>query len=435
MFRSIAVKICIVMYVCILHTSYIQAKPLDPFEVRQAPISEFLEWVSKQSGENIILGRGVEGTVSVHVKTMDSKDVIPLFIQVMRSNGYMVDLDKDGFYKVLIDKEQEVKDKKQTVKPIQIFTKVYKLNYLRNTNAREVFNSVLLASSNDSTDIQAQESTENSASAIAAVHHSVDILPASNALLVSGTINQIKILDQFVSEIDIDVKQVVIEAIIMETDLGNNEQLGVNLSTALIKNGFSLISNPLLVAATGITSLGEGGHMVFSSGGNIRGLVSAISKDNNAKILSTPNILVMDRERGNISVGQNVPFLVSREITDGGNTIQQIERKDVGVTLTVTPHVLVSGQIVLQINQESSSVTNSTQAADIITNKRSISTVAKVMDGETIALGGLVSDESRLIESGIPLLKDIPWLGRLFRSESKETIQRELTVMIKTVVL
>lgn len=437
MFRSIAVKICIVMYVCILHTSYIQAKPLDPFEIKEAPISEFVAWVSKQSGENIILGRGVEGTVSVHVKTMDSKDVIPLFFQVMRSNGYTVDIDKSGFYKVLVDKENEVKDKKQIVKPIQIFTKVYKLNYLRNIKAREVFNSVLLASSNASTNIQAQaqESTENSVSAISAVHHSVDILPASNALLVSGTINQIKILDQFVSEIDIDVKQVVIEAIIMETDLGNSDQLGVNLSTALIQNGFSLISNPLFVAATDIASLGEGGHMVFSSGGNIRGLVNAISKDNNAKILSTPNILVMDRERGNISVGQNVPFLVSREITDGGNTIQQIERKDVGVTLTVTPHVLASGQIVLQINQESSSVTNSTQAADIITNKRSISTVAKVMDGETIALGGLVSDESRLIESGVPLLKGIPWLGRLFRSESKETIQRELTVMIKTVVL
>lgn len=427
MFRFIAAKICIVMYVCIIHTPYIQAKPLDPFEVRQAPISEFVEWVSRQSGENIILGRGVEGTVSVHVKTMDSKDVIPLFIQVMRSNGYMVDLDKDGFYKVLIDKEQ-------IVKPVQIFTKVYKLNYLRNTKAREVFNSVLLAATNDTTDTQSQESIEKSVAAIATSHHSVDVLPASNALLVSGTANQIKTLDQFVSEIDTDVRQVVIEAVILETDLGNSESLGVNLSTALAANGFTAITNTI-DKVTSITSLSEGGHLVFSQGGDIRGLVTAISKDSSVKILSTPNILVMDRERGNISVGQNVPFLVSREITDGGNTIQQIERKDVGVTLSVTPHILASGEIVLQISQESSSVTNSTQAADIITNKRSISTVAKVKDGQTIALGGLVSDETRLSESGIPLLKNIPWLGRLFRSESSETVQRELTVMIKTVIL
>lgn len=230
------------------------------------------------------------------------------------------------------------------------------------------------------------------------------------------------------------MRQVVIEAVILETDLGNSESLGVNLSSALAANGFTAITNTIDKVAS-ITSLSEGGHLVFSQGGDIRGLVTAISKDSNAKILSTPNILVMDRERGNISVGQNVPFLVSREITDGGNTIQQIERKDVGVTLSVTPHILASGEIVLQISQESSSVTNSTQAADIITNKRSISTVAKVKDGQTIALGGLVSDETRLSHSGVPLLKDIPWLGRLFRSESSETVQRELTVMIKTVIL
>lgn len=426
MFRFIAAKICIVMYVCIIHTPYIQAKPLDQFEVRQAPISEFVEWVSKESGENIILGRGVEGTVSVHVKTMDSKDVIPLFIQVMRSNGYMVDLDKDGFYKVLIDKEQ-------TLKPVQIFTKIYKLNYLRNTKARDVFNSVLLAASNDTMDTQPQES-ENSVAAIATSHHSVDFLPASNALLVSGTSNQIKTLDQFVSEIDTDVRQVVIESVILETDLGNSESLGVNLSSALAANGFTAITNTI-DKVTSVTSLSEGGHLVFSQDGDIRGLVTAISKESNAKILSTPNILVMDRERGNISVGQNVPFLVSREITDGGNIIQQIERKDVGVTLSVTPHVLASGEIVLQISQESSSVTNSTQAADIITNKRSISTVAKVSDGETIALGGLVSDETRTVHSGVPLLRRIPWLGRLFRYDREESVQRELTVMIKTTIL
>ena len=101
----------------------------------------------------------------------------------------------------------------------------------------------------------------------------------------------------------------------------------------------------------------------------------------------------------------------------------------------MTPHILSSWQVILKINQESSSVTNSTQASDIITNQRSISTVAKMMDGETMALGGLVSEETRQSESGVPMLKDLPFIGRLFRSESKETVQRELTVLIKTQIL
>ena len=146
-------------------------------------------------------------------------------------------------------------------------------------------------------------------------------------------------------------------------------------------------------------------------------------------------IAISVMERGHISVGQNVPFLVSNEVSENGNTIQKIQRKDVGISLSVTPHVLSSGQVILKINQESSSVTNSTQASDIITNKRSISTVAKMMDGETIALGGLVSEETRQSESGVPMLKDLPFIGRLFRSESKETVQRELTVLIKTQIL
>lgn len=422
MFRFTVVKIFIALLFFIKSYSGI-AYPLDHFEARQAPISEFVDWVSKQSGANIILGRGVEGTVSVHVKNLDSTEVLTLFSQVMQSNGYSV-VQEEDLYKVIVDTDQVV-----PVTPL--CTKLYKLNYLRNTKAHDVFNSVLMAAQ---TTMPSDGEDKKQVAQISVIKHSVDILPASNALLVSATKEQLKTLDEFVNQIDTDVRQVIIEAVIVETDLGNSEQFGINLATALTENGFSLISNSLGLTPD-ISSLDEGGHVVFSQGGDIRGLVNALVKDSHAKILSTPNILVMDRERGNISVGQNVPFLVSREVTDGGNTIQQIERKDVGVTLSVTPHVLESGQIVLQISQESSSVTNSTQAADIITNKRSISTVAKVGDGETIALGGLVSDEMRVSNSGVPLLKDIPWLGRLFRSESKDIVQRELTVMIKTIIL
>ncbi len=220
----------------------------------------------------------------------------------------------------------------------------------------------------------------------------------------------------------------------MDADLIDPKDIGVKLSSALSNNGFTFIQNSM-TSITDIQTLGLGGHAVLSHGGNLRGLLSALISNSNTKILSTPQILVMDREQGYISVGQNVPFLVSTEVTDGGNSIQNIERRDVGVSLTVTPHVLASGEIVLQIGQESSSVANSTQAADLITNKRSIATVARVADGQTLLLGGLVSDEERTIESGVPVLKDVPWLGALFRSQSSEKTQKELTMMIRTTLL
>lgn len=406
-------------FIFICSCSSLNAKTLDPFEARQAPIDDFVEWVSEQSGHNIIVGRGVEGSVSVHVKNLESDDVMKLFNQVMQSNGYMVK-EESGLYKVVVDSDQVV-----VTQPV--ITKLYTLQHLRNTRARDVFNSILLSN-------VAPKNTENTLAQAALSKHSVDILPASNALLVSATNSQLMALDSFVSQIDMDVSQVLIEAVIIESDLGNSKAVGINLSTALRENGFSLLTTTVN-NITDLSMLGQGSHMVYRSGGDIRSFITAITKNEDTKILSTPRILVIDREQGHISVGQNVPFVVSREVTDGGNSIQQIQRNDVGVTLSVRPHVLASGDIILNIQQESSSISNSIQAADIITNKRSISTVAKVRDGQTLSLGGLVNDETRISKSGIPILKSIPWLGRLFRSESSETVQRELTVMITTTIL
>lgn len=102
---------------------------------------------------------------------------------------------------------------------------------------------------------------------------------------------------------------------------------------------------------------------------------------------------------------------------------------------TVFVVTLGSGEVVLKISQESSSVTSNAQARDIVTNKRSISTVARVIDGETIALGGLISNETRKSVTGVPALMDIPYLVRLFKSESENNSQKELMVFFKTMVL
>ncbi len=132
-------------------------------------------------------------------------------------------------------------------------------------------------------------------------------------------------------------------------------------------------------------------------------------------------MLITDREQGYITVGQNVPFLVSSEVTDGGNTIQKIERQNVGVSLRVTPHI-IGDTVLMNINQTSSSVSNSDIASDIITNNRQIQTVIQAKDGQSIILGGLVGEESRSNDTGVPILKDILLIGSLFSSTSGREI-------------
>lgn len=403
--------------------STVEARSLNAFEATQSPIGDFVHWVSLQTNENIILGRGVGGVITVHVSRIDSSDVMALFIHVMNANGYLV-VESDGFYSVVIDPDK-------TVELEPVITKIYVLNHISSVKGKVIFDSLLAPAAAPQGDNDGDFSVTVSSLVSA---HVVSVLPANNSLLVSASEDKIFQLDLHFLKIDLPVKQVLIEAIIVESDISKQNELGVNLSTALLDTGFSFISNQL-GSIKRLSGLSQGGHFVYRDGGDIRALVSALNRDSTTNILSTPKIFVMDKNEGRIAVGQNVPFLVGTKVTENGDTIQEIERRDVGVTLTVTPTVLGNGKIVLDILQESSSVTNSTIATDIITNNRSIRTVAQVSDGQSILLGGLINHETRTSTSGIPLLMDIPWLGWLFSYDVDEVVNRELTVMIKTTLI
>ncbi len=242
---------------------------------------------------------------------------------------------------------------------------------------------------------------------------------------MTGSENQLKHIDVLIKGIDRPQKQVFIEAVITETELGDSQEVGVNMDLALSEAGF--VSQP-----TAIKKAVD--NLLFYEGGDFNALIKAVSKNQNTKLLSRPNMFIMDRERGYITVGQNVPFLTSSEVTDGGNRVQQIERKDVGVSLEVVPHV-IGDHVVLQIMQKSDSVTDSSIASDIITNTRTLQTVVKVKDRQTISLGGLISQEQRDSVSGVPVLMDVPLLGALFRSEKTNTVDKELKVTIRTTIL
>jgi general secretion pathway protein D len=416
MFRFIVISV-------LLLCSTVQAYPLDPFVIKQSPLTDFATWVSEQTQRNIILGKAVEGNISINVSKLDDQDLIPLFKKVMAANGYSVQ-EKSNDLIVSIDTNSQIDLP-------ALDAKVYALKHIRNTKALTLFNMILSSANAKNSTGKEEKETIN----VVVSRHSVDPLIASNSLLVIATKAQLAALDGLVSQIDLDIKQVMIQAIILEMDVSDREDLGVNLGSSLSKNGFSVQATTNTSQSNSLGALTLGGYAPLGSVGSITGLISALVSDEKTKILSTPNILVMDRELGHISVGQNVPFLVSTQTTDGGVQTQSIERRDVGVSLSVTPHVLGSGEVVLKISQESSSVTSNAQARDIVTNKRSISTVARVIDGETIALGGLISNETRKSVTGVPVLMDIPYLGRLFKSESENNSQKELMVFIKTMVL
>ncbi|WP_102313266.1 secretin N-terminal domain-containing protein [Vibrio cyclitrophicus] len=375
------------------------------FESRDTPIAEFVSWFATYTGQTVVLGQGVTGKVSFTAPELKQSEYASFFDSVLRSHGYELGY-SNGVYTVSVDTDTFLPTEPAVVK-------LYRFQNVRNTKVTELVNSMLRAT-------QAQTTQKQSNS-----NYDVQILPTTNSIIVTGAPDQITKIDALIAGIDRPQKQVFIEAIITETLIDDSEEFGVNLELALDNAGF--ITQPIAIDKAV-------DNLLFYDSGDFSALVKAVQSSEDTELLSRPNMLIMDREKGYITVGQNVPFLTSSEVTDGGNTIQRIERQDVGVSLEVVPHVL-GDDVVLIINQESSSVTNSAIASDIITNKRTLQTVVKVRDRQTIALGGLISSEERKSVSGVPLLMDIPLLGGLFRSEGTSQIKKELKVVIKTTIL
>ncbi|TCV18002.1 general secretion pathway protein D [Vibrio crassostreae] len=375
------------------------------FESRDTPIAEFVSWFATYTGQTVVLGQGVTGKVSFTAPELKQSEYASFFDSVLRSHGYELGY-SNGVYTVSVDTDTFL----PTEPPV---VKLYRFQNVRNTKVTELVNSMLRAT-------QAQTTQKQSNS-----NYDVQILPTTNSIIVTGSPDQMTKIDALIAGIDRPQKQVFIEAIITETLIDDSEEFGVNLELAMDNAGF--ITQPIAIDKAV-------DNLLFYDSGDFSALVKAVQSSEDTELLSRPNMLIMDREKGYITVGQNVPFLTSSEVTDGGNTIQRIERQDVGVSLEVVPHVL-GDDVVLIINQESSSVTNSAIASDIITNKRTLQTVVKVRDRQTIALGGLISSEERKSVSGVPLLMDIPLLGGLFRSEGTSQIKKELKVVIKTTIL
>ena len=395
----------LILLITLCFTLPVRASAPAVFESRDTPIAEFVSWFATYTGQTVVLGQGVTGKVSFTAPELKQSEYASFFDSVLRSHGYELG-HSNGVYTVSIDTE-----KLSPLEPPVV--KLYRFDNVRNTKVTELINSMLRATQAESEKQQAS------------VKYDVQILPTTNSIIVTGTADQITKINALISGIDKPQKQVFIEAIITETELGDSKEVGVNLELALDNAGF--ITQPIAIDKAV-------DNLLFYDNGDFSALVKAVQSSEDTELLSRPNMLIMDREKGYITVGQNVPFLTSSEVTDGGNTIQQIERQDVGVSLEVTPHVL-GDDVVLIINQESSSVTNSAIAADIITNKRTLQTVVKVRDRQTIALGGLISSEERKSISGVPVLMDIPLLGALFRSEGTNQIKKELKVVIKTTIL
>ncbi|MDH0345489.1 GspD family T2SS secretin variant ExeD [Aeromonas dhakensis] len=277
----------------------------------------------------------------------------------------------------------------------------------------------------------------------------------TNALVITAQPDVMSELEQVVAKLDIRRAQVLVEAIIVEIADGDGLNLGVQWANT---NGggtqFTDTNLPIgsvAIAAkdykdngttTGLASLAKefNGMAAGFYKGNWAALVTALSTNTKNDILSTPSIVTMDNKEASFNVGQEVPVQSgSQSSTTSDQVFNTIERKTVGTKLVVTPQINEGDSVLLNIEQEVSSVAQ-TQATGTATlgptfDTRTIKNAVLVKSGETVVLGGLMDEKTQEKVSKVPLLGDIPVLGYLFRSTTNTTSKRNLMVFIRPTIL
>jgi len=280
---------------------------------------------------------------------------------------------------------------------------------------------------------------------------------ATNALVITAPPDIFRSLQRVISQLDIRRAQVLVEAIIAEVTLDKTRELGVQWAVdgspggtgpiGIINfGGSSGIANVAGSIAAGVApSIGDGvsiGAGRFNSNSlNFAAIARALASDADSNILSTPNLVTLDNQEAEIVVGENVPFVTGEFSSAGGtsssvNPFRTIERQDVGLTLRVTPQINEGNAIKLDIEQEISGVVpSSTGASDLTTSKRSIKTAVMIEDGQTIVLGGLIDDTLQQTHQSVPILGDIPVVGRLFRFDRTEKRKRSLMIFLRPAII
>jgi general secretion pathway protein D len=297
----------------------------------------------------------------------------------------------------------------------------------------------------------------------------------TNSLIITAETDEMAAIESVIHRLDIRRAQVLVEAIIVEMTFSEGQDLGLQWLFANTDSGFygSNINSPSqaqqlagalnpdngdeatpsndiefdvgalagALASTPGLSLGWGS---VDDDLTMTVILNALKTQGNANILSTPSLLTLDNQEAFITVGQIVPFITGSYTNSGSsdgssNPFQTIERENVGITLAVTPHINEGDSVVLEIEQEVSNViigaSQISGAADLITSERKIQTKVLAQDSKVVVLGGLIEDNVQDGQQKVPILGDIPFLGRLFRTDSVDVSKTNLLIFIRPTII
>lgn len=360
-------------------------------EFRDAPLGQVIHFLADRAGLNILLDAEADERVDVSFKSITLDDALHVLLE--RNGRRLVEAPSGVFWIERTDGSQAA---------IATFT------------------------------VQSIGAETALANLRALVSPSTTVLvdPSQNLIVVRGSQADVERVRDYLARADRAQRQVLIEVRILEVTLGDDFQLGITHDIAGSLNGhlFGLMQN----LGTTDTSFQA---QFTSQDGDIDATINAIRRVTGTDLVSSPRVLALTGVEASIEVIKEVPYInVTSTQTasangQGVNVVQEVQFKEAGVKLKVTPTIQADGAVRIVIDQELSEVVDTFNQIPVL-DKRFLKSSFLVQDRCTVVLGGLMQDKRTQVDRGIPGLMDIPWLGRLFRSDDDTTQKRELLVFL-----
>ncbi|RRW47925.1 type IV pilus secretin PilQ [Pseudomonas luteola] len=384
-------------------------------------VRSVLQLIADFTGLNLVASDTVQGNITLRLQNVPWDQALDL---VLKTKG----LDKRQIGNVLLiapadeiaaRERQELESQKQIQELAPLRRELIQVNYAKAADMAKLFQSVTKADAGQSE------------------RGSITVDDRTNSIIAYQTQDRLDELRRIVSQLDIPVRQVMIEARIVEANVNYNKQLGVNWSGSRSGNGNFTISGGASSSTTGTSSpfvdLGVGSAtsgigIGFLTGSTTLDLqLSAMEATGNGEIVSQPKVVTSDKETAKILRGTEIPY---QEASSSGATSTSF--KEAALSLEVTPQITPDNRIIMEVkvNKDAPDYQNRLDNGAPPISKNEVNAKVLVADGETIVIGGVFSNTQSKSTSKVPLLGDVPYVGRLFRRDSVTDEKVELLVFL-----
>ena len=385
-------------------------EPIKNLQFQSADIRSVLTFLADYGGVNVVVAPDVEGTVTIKLSNVQWRTAMDI---IGRTYGLAVVDESDGYIRVLLDEDyrKEVTEKrKHSQTQLQLAALETQIVRISNSTSDDIVKAV---------------------SSLMTDRGKATSDPRSNAIIIQEVPSNMPTVLSFIEELDKPAKQIKISAQILEISSNALTEIGVDWTaqgTYTTESGRTYSQTGEVMGDQVSDPVGQYTVLLLNNGWTVDAVVSALVKNGKGKIVAHPEITTIDNREAKIQMGQKVPV---KQFDESGNVITKFE--EVGTILRVTPHITAANQILMHLIPERS--TYEFDPNGVIINTSNAETNIIVANGQTAVIGGLTTQDEVESVSGVPILKDVPLLGMLFRYTNKRTDNRDLVIFVTPTIV